>query len=158
MNKSQKVNILYQMAMGQRVELSPAQRKELSRYKVSGVGKPLTTKSNISEYVTAVDKGCHKGFYDWCMDHKKGDRRTKMGQKEYLKQFDGAKSFGVLILGWFTWGAAIYWLLDTRLAVGPCIVLGAIAALVIYRLKREWVLFTLFVLPSIIMAICITYR
>ena len=44
MNKSAKINILYKIASGEYITLSPAERKELSKYKVERVGKPLTTK------------------------------------------------------------------------------------------------------------------
>lgn len=68
MRKTDKVNILYRIASGEYVQLSSDERRELGKYRVDNVGKPLNTKTNVSQYVTAVDNGYRKSFYDWCLD------------------------------------------------------------------------------------------
>lgn len=153
MDKGTKVNILYKIAMGQPVSLSPAEKKELNKYKVNHVGKPLTTKANISQYITAVDRGYYKGFYDWCLDNNKGDRRTKGGSVESIKSFNRGQNAGVVFIGWLTWGLAIYWIFKGSLSVGGCAIAGAIVSVVIFRLKREAAGFTCILLPVILAVI-----
>lgn len=51
MRKTDKVNILYRIASGEYVQLSSDERRELGKYRVDNVGKPLNTKTNVSQYV-----------------------------------------------------------------------------------------------------------
>ena len=153
MDKGTKVNILYKISMGQSVNLSSIEKKELSKYKVSHVGKPLTTKRNISEYISAVDKGYYKSFFDWCMDNHKGDRRTKKGSAEYIKGYESGQNIGIMCFGWWTWGIAIYWLFQEAFSVGQCAIVGAIVSVIIYRLNREIAGFTCIFLPIILLSI-----
>ena len=153
MDKTTKINKLYKIAMGEPVQLSPAERSELSKYKVGQVGKPLTTKGNISQYVTAVDRGCHKTFYDWCLDNHKGDRRTKDGSAYAISKFNKGQYTSVALFGWLIWGMALYWIFDRSISAGGCAVAGAILTVILYKIKREISGFTCVLLPVIILAI-----
>ena len=153
MDKATKVNILYKIAMGQSVILSPKEKRELSKYKVNHVGKPLTTKGNISQYVSAVDRGYNKRFYDWCLDNNKGDRRTKGGSESSIKAFNSGQNIAVMFVGWLVWGLAIYWIFNGSISVGGCAIIGAIVSGVIFRRNREAAGFTCFLLPIILAVI-----
>lgn len=153
MDKSSKINVLYKIAMGESVSLSTAEKIELSRYKVGYVGKPLTTKGNIGQYITDVDKGYRKSFYDWCLDNNMGDRRTKSGSSSAIKSFNREQNIGVMLVGWLVWGLAIYWILNERISAGGCAIIGALVSVVVFRLKREAAGFTCFLLPIILAVI-----
>lgn len=64
MNQTRKVQLLYQKAHGQMTDASPVEKQELKRYKISSADKNYATKSNITAYVKAVDKGSYLPFYD----------------------------------------------------------------------------------------------
>ena len=156
MRKTDKVNILYRIASGEYVQLSSDERRELGKYRVDNVGKPLNTKTNVSQYVTAVDNGYRKSFYDWCLYNNKGDRRMKAGKESSLKAFNQGQSFGVAATGWLVWGLALYWLFGGKLAVGACAIIGAIVSLALFKLNRQGSTFTCIILPIIIAVICAT--
>ena len=158
MNKETKINYLYKIAMGQDVNLSTKECEELSKYNVGYVGKPLTTKSNISQFVSAVDRGYRKGFYDWCLDNNKGDRRIKEGSVDSIKTFNREQTFCVILIGGVFWGLAIYWLLNGNASSEGCMIAGAIVSVIIYRLKREAAGFTCIILPLIISTILFSYN
>ncbi|MCI9023904.1 MAG: hypothetical protein HFG92_05585 [Dorea sp.] len=150
MNKTAKVDILYKKAMGQQVNISPEEKQELSKYKVSRTGKPYTTKENIKQYITAVDQGYSKAFYDWCIENRKGDSRTKAGKAEAIKSYSRSQNFGIMAIGWLFWGIAIYWTAGGRLSANVCAIAGAAASVMLYRMKREMVAFTCILLPLIL--------
>lgn len=155
MNKTQKINLLYQKAKGQSLNITSEEKNELRKYKIDAGSDALhVTKANIGAYVNAVDNdGCRLSFYDWCMNNNKADRRRKGGSKEELASFNRSQSAGVIFVGWLTWGLAIYWMFHGALSVGKCAVAGAIVALVIFKCARKWAGFTLILLPIILTVI-----
>ena len=153
MNKQRKVELLYRRAQGESLNISPDEAKELSKYKVSKVGKTLNTKTNLQQYVTAVDKGYRKTFYDWCLDNNKGDGRRKDGRAEDIRSFNRDQSIAVIAMGWLMWGVAIYWIMGGSTPVGTCAAMGAVIAFVLYRMKREAVGLTCILLPIILAVI-----
>lgn len=152
MTHSRKVELLYNRAKGRASNASPAEQAELRRYHVDfGEGDFYATKSNISAYVTAVDKqGCRISFYDWCMNNNRADRRRKGSSKEDMKKSNRNFSFGLMFVGFITWGFAVMSVLGGMLAPGACFIVGAVISVVIGRASRQASLFTTFMLPIII--------
>lgn len=158
MTKARKIDLLYRIALGQEVDISRDEKRELGKYKVSYVGKTYATKNNISQYITAVDKGCHIGFYDWCMNNHKGDRRRTAGRADSIKSQNKEAYMINIFIGWFFWGIAIFWLFGGSMSVGTCAIFGGIISVVLYRINREAAGFTNFLLPIILVAILANMR
>ena len=152
MTHNRKVELLYRRAKGQNSNASNAELAELRRYHVDfGEADFYTTKANISAYVSAVDKqGCRISFYDWCMNNNRADRRRKGSGKEDMKKSNRNFSFGLMFIGFVTWGFAIFSLLGGILPAGACIIIGALISVVIGKASRQASLFNTFMLPIII--------
>lgn len=155
MNKTRKIELLYQKAKGQQLSASPAEMRELRKYKIkAGEGDFYTTKANIRAYVTEVDnEGYRLSFYDWCMNHKKADRRRRGSSEKDMAKENQAMNMSAVFWGWLVWGVAIYWMFNGRLTVGSCAIAGAIVSVVLINCARRWIGFTLFLLPAILAAI-----
>lgn len=153
MNNSRKVNLLYQKAHGQSVDASPAERRELKKYRVSSSDSKFATRANVSDYVKAVDNGYQLSFYDWCMNHHKADRRRKGSSVEEIKSANLSGGIGAILLGWLTWGLAIYWMCHGRMDVSSCAIAGAIVSVILVRINRRQIVFTLLLLPLILAVI-----
>lgn len=150
MTITRKVDLLYQKAHGQGMNASPAEQRELHKYKVNPDEGNLATKANIRAYIQAVDSGCHRSFYDWCIDNRKGDRRRKGHSAAEMASNDRERTIASMLIGWLLWGVAIYWAAGQALPVGTCAIAGAILSAVLYRLNRNLVGFTLIILPAIV--------
>ncbi len=155
MNKTRKVDLLYKKAKGQSIDADLSELVELKKYKISsGEGNFHTTKANIRAYVDAVDKeGCRISFYDWCMNHHRADKRRKGSSREEIASVNRQQGLGAIMLGWLTWGIAVYWIFDARMTVGSSAVIGAVIAFALARVSRRWIVFTLFLLPIILAAL-----
>jgi hypothetical protein len=150
MNKSRKVTLLYQMARGQRVSVSSDEAKELKKYKISYNEGTLATKKNIADYITAVDNGSRSSFYDWCIKNRRADRRYKGNSAEELESYDSAGTISAIMIGWLTWGMALYWMLHGTMPVNQCIIAGMVVSVILYKVARQWAGFTIFLLPIIL--------
>ncbi len=153
MNKTRKIELLYQRAHGQGGNISSEELKELRQYKVSSSDGNYATKANIREYVGAVDGGYRLSFYDWCQNNLKADRRRKGSSEREMAQDNRMQGIGAILLGWLEWGIAIYWMFHGAIPVNSCAVAGAIISIILLRLNRRWAGFTLFLLPIILAAI-----
>lgn len=153
MNRTRKVNLLYQKAHGQGVNATPEEQRELRKYRVSADDGNYATKANISAYVKAVDGGYRLSFYDWCMNNCKMDRRRKGSSEREMASENRWNSAGAMMLGWLIWGIAIYWMFHGTLTVGVCAVTGAVVSAILLRLNRRLAGFTLFLLPVILTVI-----
>jgi len=156
MNKSRKEELLYKKAKGQFLNISTEEQKELKPYKVDRTDASFATHSNIKEYIVAVDKGCKISFYDWCMNNCKADRRVNGASKEEMISRKRGEVIAAAAFGWLSWGAAVYWMFNGRLSVGACSIVGAIISIILYKRAREWVMFTLFLLPIILAAVFVS--
>lgn len=151
MTKTKKIELLYKKAKGLSIAASPEEIKELRKYKVEiGEGNFYTTKSNISNYITAVDKGTKISFYDWCMNNKKADRRRKGSSEKEMEWNNKQNNFATIFFGWFTWGVALYWMFQEVLSVGLCALLGAIISVFLFKRSRKNSFVTVFILPLLI--------
>lgn len=156
MNKTRKSEILYNRAKGRFITVTASEETELKKYKVDfGEGDFYSTKANINGYITAVDKGYRKSFYDWCMDNGKADRRQRGTSKKELKQGDNQASFGVSIFGGVLWGCVINLLSDAGGAAS--VFLGVILTIILYKSSRKMAAFTVILLPLILLAVLGTY-
>ncbi len=153
MTKTRKVELLYRKAKGQDWNASPEEVKELRRYKVdTDEGSFISTKANIAAYVTAVDNGYRLAFYDWCMENKKADRRRKGSDQESMARFNSDQNKAVLFVGWLVWGIAVYWIFQGAVPAAGCAVVGAVVALLLFKLARKAAAFTLIILPLVLAA------
>lgn len=153
MTKARKVELLYRKAKGQDWSASPEEAKELRRYRVdANEDSFISTKTNIAAYVTAVDNGCRLAFYDWCMENKKADRRRKNSDQESMTRFNSDQNKAAVFIGWLMWGIAIYWILQGTVPAAGCAVIGAVIALLLFRIARKQAAFTLILLPLILAA------
>ena len=152
MNKTRKVELLYKKAKGMKLEATPEELGYLVRYKVrDDEGSFYTTKSNIKQYVDAVDKdGCRLPFYDWCMNNNKADKRRKGSSVEEMEQSNKEGNFSAIFIGWLTWGAAIYWAFQETLGVGACAIIGAVISVVLFKNDRRKSVAKLIVIPFLI--------
>lgn len=150
MNKTRKIELLYQRAHGQGANIGAEEQKELRKYKVSSSDGYYATKANIRAYVGAVDEGCRLSFYDWCQNNLKADRRRKGSSEREMAQDNRMQGVGAILLGWLEWGIAIYWMFHGAIPAGSCAVVGAIISVILYRLNRSMIVFTLFLLPIIL--------
>ena len=153
MNKSRKIDLLYKKAHGQGVDMSPGEKRELSKYKVQAGDSNYATRANISKYVSAVDGGYRLSFYDWCLNNHKADRRRKGSSEREMARENTERGIGAVMLGWLVWGIAIYWIFNERLSVGSCAIAGAIVSLILSRVNRRLSGLTVFILPIVLVAI-----
>lgn len=147
MNKARKVDLLYKRAKGQYTDGSQAEWNELKQYKVGSEGDFYVTRANVSEYVTAVDNGYRKSFYDWCLDNNKADRRMKGSDEAQMAKLSGQQNKAVLFAGWLTWGIALYWIFGGVFPVGICAVAGALLSLALFKCARKQAVLTLIIIP-----------
>ena len=132
---------------------TPDIQKVINNSKVSGHHAIIPTNSISARYITAVDNGYHKSFYDWCLDNNKGDRRMKSGKEGSLKSFNKVQSVSVAVIGWLIWGIAVYWILGGRLSAGVCAIIGAAVSVFLFKLNRQGAAFTCIILPIVLAAI-----
>jgi len=135
------------------MDASPAEQKELRKYKVDTDDGKWATKANIRDYIKAVDGGCHLSFYDWAMNNHRADRRRRGSSEKEMASHNRDQTIAVMLVGWLVWGIALYWTFGQRQSVGSCAIMGAIIAAVLQRVSRKWVMFTCFLLPCIIAVI-----
>ena len=150
MNKTRKIDLLYKKAKGQELNATPEEKRELKKYKVQAGDSNYATRGNISNYVSAVDSGYRLSFYDWCQNNHKADRRRKGSSEKEMASANRDQGLGAIIMGWLTWGMAIYWMFHGSLSVGNCAIVGAVVSVILMRLNRRLSGFTLFLLPIIL--------
>ena len=153
MNATRKEQLLYQKAHGQGINASPAEKRELRKYKVEDDDGAYATKANIHAYIKAVDSGYRLSFYDWCRNNHKADRRRKGSSEKEMASQNREQTINVMLMGWLVWGVALYWAFGQRQSVGSCAIMGAIISAVLQRVSRKWAMFTCFILPCLIAAI-----
>ena len=153
MNKSRKIDLLYNKAHGRVFDASAAEKRELSKYKVQDDDSNYATRSNISKYVSAVDNGYRFSFYDWCMNNHKADRRRKGSSEKEMARENTQRGIGAVMLGWLLWGMAIYWMFKGQMSVGSCAIAGAVVSIILMRINRRMAGFNLFILPVILAVI-----
>ena len=154
MKKARKVELLYKKAKGISINMSLEETMELRKYKVeTKEGDFYTTKSNIKNYIEAVDNGTRLSFYDWCMNNNKADRRRKGASVEEMKHSSKELGLATMFFGWLTWGMAIYWIFQENLSVGVCAIFGAVISVILCKSSRRNAVLTVFVLPLLIAAI-----
>ena len=98
MTNTRKVQLLYQKAHGQGMSATPAEQRELRKYKVDTDDGNWATKANISAYVKAVDGGYHLSFYDYCRNHQKGDRRRKGHSEKEMASDNRDQTIAAMLL------------------------------------------------------------
>lgn len=149
MTTAEKERILYDYAHG-KINSLP---RELKKYRVTQYEGNQATHSLLRKYVTAVDSGkCHLSFLDWRMNNGFGNRATRSGKEEVVRGEGFLQSIGCAGIGWMLWGLAIYWFLEIR-DVGTCIVAGIIVSVILSKISRNWIGFTMIVLPIVLMII-----
>lgn len=153
MNKTKKIDALYKIAHGQPVSLIPEEQRELRKYKVDSGDGNYATRSNITEYVNAVDKGYPLAFYDWCQNNLKADRRRKGSSEHEMAANNREGGISAMMIGWLLWGLAIYWIFGGAFTAGNCAIAGAIVSVILRRLNRRLSGFTMFLLPIILMVV-----
>lgn len=148
MNKARKVDLLYKKAKGQNMDAMPEEKRELKKYHVEfGESSLYATKANISQYVTDVDNGFHRSFYDWCIDNRKADRRRRRSSEADIAGHERDQGIASIFMGWLTWGIAIYWIFHGSLEVGACAVMGAVVSICLFKFARGYVGLTVWILP-----------
>lgn len=153
MTNTRKEQLLYQKAHGQGMNASPAEQRELRKYKVDTDDGNYATKANIRAYIKAVDGGYPLSFYDYCRNNRKGDRRRKGHSEEEMASSNREQTIAVMMMGWLVWGVALYWIFRGSQSVGSCAIMGAIISAVLQRVSRKWAGVTCFLLPCVIAAI-----
>ena len=154
MTKGKKIELLYNIAKGNSVNISAAERKELRKYKIDAGGEYAfySTKKNIVAYVEAIDNGSTRlAFWDWCMNKGYADKRREGSDKASIR-----KERQSYVLSWAL-GGSIMWLVclgtvtgDLGSSVVPAILISTIVSLV----SRKHVVFINSFLP---LAIAIWY-
>lgn len=151
MTKARKIELLYKRAKGLNNGATDAENRELKKYKVSfNEPSALVTKANIAAYIDAVDKGAVTGFYDWCLNNCRADRRFKGSDEKSMKQDNRANSFSAGYLGFLPWAFCLYYVSNQRLPVIGCLIAGAIIAFFLVKLNRRLVMLTCFLGPIIV--------
>ena len=145
MTKARKVELLYCKAKGKDLKATPEEIKEISRYKVDYDEGSYATKANIGAYVTAIDKGSRRSFYDWCIDNGKGDRRRREGRAETIREDDKWEAVRCVFVGTIFWSVALYMLLG-----GSAIFLAAVISFILYKVRRDHVGITMIILPIVL--------
>lgn len=154
MTKGKKIELLYNIAKGNSVNISAAERKELRKYKIDASGEYAfySTKKNIAAYVESVDNGSTiLAFRDWCLNNGYADRRRAGSDKATVK-----KETRQDLIGWAL-GGSIFWIICLGTLKGglegvfiPAALISAFMCFV----SRKHVLFTNSILP---LAIAILY-
>ena len=156
MTKARKIDLLYQKVKGLPLNATPEELQELKKYKVAeGANSFYATKANLKEYVTAVDNGSRRSFYDWCIDNGKADRRYKGSDSKKIKSDDLKEIISYTLFGWLLWGVALYFLFAGALSGGACILIAIALNFILYKLNRELSFLTLFLLPIFILGFSI---
>ena len=150
MTKTRKITLLYNKAHGAGMDATAEEKRELKKYQVSSADGNYATKANITEYVNAVDNGYYLSFYDWCQNNLKADRRRRGSSTQEMAANNRDMSIGVVLIGWLTWGMAVYWLFKGSLSVGKSAVAGAVISVILAHMNRRMAGFTLFLLPIIL--------
>lgn len=160
MTKNRKVELLYRRAHGERLNLTDQEQMELRKYRVSmNENDFYITKTNISDYVSAVDNGSYQTFSDWCQDNMRADRRRRGSSEQAMAAENTRQKLNVTWFGWLLWGLAVYWLFGGALNVLASAILGIGAALGTFKLfGRKAALFTQILLPVILMAVFYSMR
>ncbi len=154
MTRERKVDLLYRKAKGQSMDATSEEMRELRKYKIdSGEVSTVVSKANIRKYVSAVDGGYRMPYYDWCMNNGMADRRRRGSSRSEMASVNRQMGLSSMLIGWLTWGIAIYWMFHGGLSVGICAVAGAVVALVLGKCARKWGMFTLVLLPIILAAV-----
>ena len=84
------------------------------------------------------------------MNNLKGDRRRRGFSKKEMATERFQDVIGSMMLGWLTWGMAIYWMRGGSVPVESCAVAGAIVSAVLSLISRRLRGFTLFLLPILL--------
>lgn len=154
LNKTRKIQLLYQKAHGKQFDASPKELQELKKYRISKDDIKYATKRNITDYVDAVDNGsCHLPFLDWCWNNYRADKRRKGSSEEEMANTNTWDGIASVALGWLIWGVAFYWMFQERVPANACGVLGAVVSIIITRVNRRRGIFLLFGLPIILSTI-----
>lgn len=152
MTKSKKIELLYNIAKGNPVNISTAERKELKKYKVEyGEYEFYTTKKNIAAYVEAVDRGNILAFRDWCRNNGHADRRRAGSDKSSMR-----KDLREELLSW-AFGGSILWIICLGTLKGSLegvLLPAALISVFLCAISRKYVQVTNGILP---LAIAILY-
>lgn len=152
MTKGKKIELLYNIAKGNQVNISAVERKELRKYKVEhGEYEFYTTKKNIARYVEAVDSGNMLAFRDWCRNNGYADRRRTGSDKSSMKKDLRQELLGCALFG------SIFWIICLGTLKGGLegvLVPGALISVFMCFISRKYVRITNVVLP---LAIAILY-
>lgn len=154
MKKVRKVDLLYCKAKGRPMDATAEELRELRKYHVGRCESDfVVTKANISAYVTAVDNGSMVSFYDWCMNHGMADRRRKGSSRAEMQSDKHWEGFSAALVGSIFWGVSLYWMTGGAAGAAGSMVLGALAAVVLWGVWRRGAAFTLLVLPWVLLAL-----
>lgn len=152
MTKGKKIELLYNIAKGNPVNISATERKELRKYKVEYSEYAFyTTKKNIAAYVEAVDSGNMLAFRDWCRNNGYADRRRAGSDKASMK-----KDVRQELLSW-AFGGSILWIICLGTLKGSLkgvLLPAALISVFMCFVSRKYVRVTNVVLP---LAIAILY-
>lgn len=155
MTKSRKVELLYKKAKGQSLHATKEELRELKQYKIeSSEGSFYTTKSNVREYVNAVDnQGYQLSFYTWCINNSKADRRKSGASEKEMKQSSIGQEIACMLLGSATWGHTIHEIFQGILSSTICTILGACLSVFLCKCFREKVGNMIIGLPILLLVI-----
>lgn len=151
MTKNQKIDYLYRIAKGERVSLTPEQRRELNKYRVDADGEYsfYLTKKNLSSYITAVDNSqTRQSFRDWCWNTGHADKRFRNSDKKSMQQ-DNFK----YLIGWAFCGSFFWMIFLSNITNGGGAgtwMAGAVISGVLSLFARKYVHFVTILLPLIL--------
>lgn len=150
MTKSRKIDLLYNIAKGNSVNISTDERKELRKYKINSCGEYAfySTKKNIAAYVEAIDKGSTRlAFWDWCINNGYADKRRAGSDKASM-----SKENRSYVLSWAL-GGSLMWLIFLGTVtgdVGASIIPAALISAFVSFVSRKHVEFINSLLPIIL--------
>ncbi len=153
MTRTRKIDLLYAIAKGKQVSISPEERKEIKKYKVdSGEYAFYTTKKNISAYLSAVDNGnARLSYRDWCLNNHLADRRRSGSDDKSI-----AKDNRAYMIGWAVAGG-VFWMMCLAQVFGTastaCIFGGMVISVFLSVISRKYVAFTNILLPLVIIVV-----
>jgi hypothetical protein len=152
MSKTKEKDILYRIAKGKSV--TPQERESVKHLiKDFGDGSKVT-RAGINQYYDAATSGrTHLSYNDFTSNRLIGDRRKRGGRASDIRSENAEGTMAAVLMGWFVWGLAIYWLSGGSASVKSSAVIGAIIAVVLYFVARRWTPFTEFLLPIILTVI-----
>ena len=154
MTKARKVDLLYNIAKGSSTDATSAELRELKKYTVDRCEvKKFVKRDNISKYVSAVDGGFKRSFYDFCVENRLSDRRRKGSSEEAIGKDDKNLGIAWVLIGWLTWGVAVYYILGGKVPSGIAAIIGGVVSLVICKRGRKSAMFTIFILQIVIISI-----